>query len=201
MGTIAIGDLHGNRAGLDDVLGQLREKADAHDAVVFLGDYIDRGPDSKGCIDAILAFRAERAADVVCLYGNHEDWLLQTLRDPTAHAWLPTSAGPGSTGEPPQRRPGGVHPRGVDWRLPLSEQTRHTLTLGWDDSGFPQNYRGTRTVVYGHRNNAVLDEHGWPRPRVIGKTFGLDTSRHGVVSAMRLPDLRVFQSARFTRGD
>lgn len=89
---------------------------------------------------------------------------------------------------------------GVDWRAPLSEQTRHTLTLGWDDSGFPKDYRGTHTVVYGHRNNPVLDEHGWPHPRTIGRTIGLDTSRHGVVSAIRLPDLRVFQSARFGHG-
>ena len=37
----------------------------AADTVVFLGDYIDRGPDSKGCIDRILRFRAESRASVV----------------------------------------------------------------------------------------------------------------------------------------
>ena len=44
----------------------------AADTVVFLGDYIDRGPDSKGCIDRILRFRAESRASVVALLGNHE---------------------------------------------------------------------------------------------------------------------------------
>ena len=44
---------------------------------MFLGDYIDRGHDSRGCIDAILAFRRESPAEVTCLRGNHEDWLLR----------------------------------------------------------------------------------------------------------------------------
>ncbi len=88
MSTVAVGDIHGNLPALDDVIGQLRAEIDVDDTVVFLGDYIDRGPDSKGCVDAILAFRAERSAQVVCLCGNHEDWLLRTLRDPTRHSWL-----------------------------------------------------------------------------------------------------------------
>lgn len=54
MATIAIGDVHGNRAALDDLLARLEGELDVDDTVVFLGDYIDRGPDSKGCIDSIL---------------------------------------------------------------------------------------------------------------------------------------------------
>ena len=56
--------------------------------MVFLGDYIDRGPDSRGCIDAILSFRRETCAEVVCLRGNHEDWLLRTQTDYARHSWL-----------------------------------------------------------------------------------------------------------------
>jgi hypothetical protein len=41
-----------------------------------------------------------------------------------------------------------------------------------------------------------MDAVGWPRPRVIGATIGLDTISHGVLTAMRLEDGRVFQSAR-----
>ncbi len=58
------------------------------DVVVFLGDYIDRGHDSRGCIDAILAFRRESPAEVTCLRGNHEDWLLRTQKDYACHSWL-----------------------------------------------------------------------------------------------------------------
>jgi serine/threonine protein phosphatase 1 len=49
------------------------------DTIVFLGDYIDRGPDSRACIDATLDFRGRSAARVVCLRGNHEDWLLRLI--------------------------------------------------------------------------------------------------------------------------
>src|SRR5688572_4757575 len=87
MATIAVGDVHGNLLALNDLLGLLRAQITNEDTVVFLGDYIDRGPDTKGCIDAILEFQQE-AGEVVCLRGNHEDWLLRTLRDFRRHSWL-----------------------------------------------------------------------------------------------------------------
>jgi serine/threonine protein phosphatase 1 len=73
MATIAIGDIHGNIAALDDLLDQVARDLTASDEVVFLGDYIDRGPASKACIDRILDFRSHSAARVVTLLGNHED--------------------------------------------------------------------------------------------------------------------------------
>lgn len=88
MATISIGDIHGNLAALQDLLSQLRSEATTADVVVLLGDYIDRGPDSRGCVDAILAFRSECPAEVVCLRGNHEDWLLRTQADYSRHSWL-----------------------------------------------------------------------------------------------------------------
>ena len=88
MATIAIGDIHGNLAALEDLLAQIRREVQPGDVVVFLGDYIDRGPDSRGCIDAVLALQHEGPADVVCLRGNHEDWLLRTMNDYTRHSWL-----------------------------------------------------------------------------------------------------------------
>src|SRR3989442_11777396 len=88
MATIAIGDIHGHAAALGDLLGQLRSEVGPDDTVVFLGDYVDRGPDTRACIDAILQFRDDVRSDIVCLCGNHEDWMLRTLRDPRRHSWL-----------------------------------------------------------------------------------------------------------------
>jgi hypothetical protein len=48
MATIAVGDVHGNLLALTDLLGLLRAQITNEDTVVFLGDYIDRGPDTKG---------------------------------------------------------------------------------------------------------------------------------------------------------
>jgi serine/threonine protein phosphatase 1 len=80
MATIAVGDIHGNLEALTDILDQIHGEGGRGDTIVFLGDYIDRGPDTKGCVDAILGFQREVEAEVVCLLGNHEDWLLRTLR-------------------------------------------------------------------------------------------------------------------------
>lgn len=72
MATIAVGDIHGHRDALVDLLERLTHIR-AGDTVVFLGDYIDRGPLSRDCIDVILAFRRDASVNVVCLCGNHED--------------------------------------------------------------------------------------------------------------------------------
>lgn len=72
--TVAIGDIHGDLAALDRLLGEL-PPLDAHDTLVFLGDYVDRGPDSAGVIERVSGLRVP--ARVVPLKGNHEAaWLL-----------------------------------------------------------------------------------------------------------------------------
>ena len=68
--------------------------------------------------------------------------------------------------------------------------------LIWGASGFPDEYRGTATVAYGHWNNPDVDVRGWPTPKVIGSTIGLDTISHGVPTAVRLPERQLLQSAR-----
>ena len=88
MSTLAIGDIHGNSAALADLLHQLLPELMPEDCIVFLGDYIDGGPDSKGCIDQIIRFRDAAPGTVVALTGNHEDWLLRTYRDYTRHSWV-----------------------------------------------------------------------------------------------------------------
>ncbi len=88
----AIGDIHGRL----DLLGRLhqiiRQDADGRGArdrvIVYLGDYVDRGPDSAGVIDLLIepplpGFRR------IALRGNHEAFLLRFLEDPSVGAdWL-----------------------------------------------------------------------------------------------------------------
>lgn len=59
-------------------------------AVVLLGDYIDRGPDSATVLDYLVTLCANEADAVVCLRGNHEQMMLDFLNDPqgTARRWL-----------------------------------------------------------------------------------------------------------------
>jgi hypothetical protein len=84
---------------------------------------------------------------------------------------------------------------GLDPRINrVQEQEREALI--WGAGGFPNRYDGGEVVVYGHRNNATLNVDGWPTPTIVGRTIGVDTISHGVLTAVRLPDQRVFQSAR-----
>lgn len=84
--TIVIGDVHGCNETLRALLKQLRLRKS--DALVFLGDYIDRGPDSKGVIDTVQALRRKGHA-VTCLRGNHEQMLLDALADACSlEQWL-----------------------------------------------------------------------------------------------------------------
>lgn len=74
--TIAIGDVHGDYEHLETLLSRL-PKLDAEDTIVFLGDYVDRGPASAVVVDLVSRRMDERTAGrVVALRGNHEDaWL------------------------------------------------------------------------------------------------------------------------------
>ncbi|MEQ9643423.1 MAG: metallophosphoesterase [Alphaproteobacteria bacterium] len=88
----AIGDIHGRLDLLDDLLQQIvadREAAKPARAVlIYLGDYVDRGPDSRGVIDRLLAPPPD-GFDVVHLLGNHEALMLHFLADDRAgFGWL-----------------------------------------------------------------------------------------------------------------
>ena len=74
---IAITDIHGEKSKLDSVLAQI-EPTD-NDVYVFMGDYIDRGPDSKGVIDRVIEWGENHRC--VYLIGSHEYALLHASSD------------------------------------------------------------------------------------------------------------------------
>jgi serine/threonine protein phosphatase 1 len=79
MISYVTGDIHGCVDALADLWEQAKQDAGGHDyRMILLGDYIDRGPDSKGVIDFILNHR--RNQDIF-LMGNHEDMLLANFEN------------------------------------------------------------------------------------------------------------------------
>lgn len=76
--TFVIGDIHGDLAALEILMGRLPPFT-ADDTVVFLGDYIDRGPASKEVVDFIRTLPKRIPAKVVALRGNHEDGWVEVL--------------------------------------------------------------------------------------------------------------------------
>jgi serine/threonine protein phosphatase 1 len=73
----AIGDIHGCPGELGALLDGMG--LEPGDTVCFVGDYIDRGKDSRGVIDLLLAFRERDDVRSVFLKGNHEDMCLSFL--------------------------------------------------------------------------------------------------------------------------
>lgn len=78
---IAIGDIHGDRRLLDDLLNAIADNpppAGLTDRLIFLGDYVDRGPDSAGVLDRVCGLLESRPG-TVALKGNHEDLMQRFL--------------------------------------------------------------------------------------------------------------------------
>lgn len=83
--TIAIGDIHGYAASLAALLEAINPKAD--DTIITLGDYCDRGPDTRGAIDQLIAL-AKRCR-LIPLLGNHDEMLLEVRQcADTLSDWL-----------------------------------------------------------------------------------------------------------------
>jgi serine/threonine protein phosphatase 1 len=84
MRILAIGDIHGCLRALDTLLGLVRPQAD--DQIITLGDYVDRGPDSCGVLDRLLALRREHR--LVALRGNHDVMMTQARLGIDRRMWL-----------------------------------------------------------------------------------------------------------------
>lgn len=84
----AIGDIHGKSDMLEIALKHLVGKLQRNDTVIFLGDYIDRGEDSRGVIKIIKSFLGTHD-NVVALRGNHEAMMLSAYDNPEIEPlWL-----------------------------------------------------------------------------------------------------------------
>jgi serine/threonine protein phosphatase 1 len=80
MRTYAVGDIHGSSRKLRNLVERCEQDAGgAPLTFIFLGDYIDRGPDSRGVIDTLIALQAR--LPVIALMGNHEAMALEAVDD------------------------------------------------------------------------------------------------------------------------
>jgi len=82
--TIAIGDIHGCSAALNALLEAIRPRHD--DLIVTLGDYINRGPDSKGVIERLIELKDR--CRLVPLFGNHDQMFLETRSGRHPTTWI-----------------------------------------------------------------------------------------------------------------
>ena len=128
--TYAIGDIHGRCDLLDALLQKIELHANGRDRrLVFVGDYIDRGPESARVIETLRKLQWREPDNVVCLMGNHEEMLVNAMWEHGAlELWLQnggiqTLESYGADG--PEHLPGDV----LDWIESLP--TLHQDSLRW----------------------------------------------------------------------
>ena len=93
----AIGDIHGQFSLLDQLQEMIRkdvlERPATRHVIIYLGDYVDRGPKSYDVIDRLCLPR-DQGVETLHLKGNHEEFLVNFLSDPgTGDAWLLNGGG------------------------------------------------------------------------------------------------------------
>jgi calcineurin-like phosphoesterase family protein len=108
--TIAIGDIHGCSDALSAVIDAVAPEPE--DTIVPLGDIIDRGPDSRGVLDQLIALATR--CRLIPVMGDHEQMLLDAFDDlPTVGRWL--NSGGADTVRSYGWKPGGPRRGLADW--------------------------------------------------------------------------------------
>jgi serine/threonine protein phosphatase 1 len=128
--TFAIGDVHGCLEPLLRLIGRIEVSRPEGGTIVFLGDYVDRGPDSKGVIDLIMAGPQRAGWKWVALKGNHEDMMVGALTgEDQPDMWLLN--GGTATMDSYEGKPVRAH---VDWAksLPLKHRDEHRFYVHAD---------------------------------------------------------------------
>lgn len=196
MRTFAIGDVHGASIALDALLAAVAPIP--ADRLVFLGDYVDRGPDTRGVLDRLVRLRAD-FPHAVFLRGNHELMMTRGRRDASERRmWLSVGGAQALASYGPAPGVGGriedvpeghwefltrdlvdffetdthlfVHAN-LDPDLALEDQPEELLF--WEFLAGPVGHVSGKTVVCGHtaqRSGAILD---------LGDTICIDTFIYG----------------------
>ncbi|PWR21699.1 metallophosphoesterase [Zavarzinia compransoris] len=174
-----IGDIHGLRSALDAALALYARRGGRR--LVTLGDYVDRGPDSLGVLDRLIAASGE--TELIALAGNHEQLMLQSLRrnaiDPL---WYQNGGNMvfGPWTDDPLRPPLAdlVGPARLAFLEGLGDYHR-AGDLVFVHAGLPPAYRDFDAVI-----GAVTP---WAAPGAVPKACPLQWIRHEFLDAGRNP--------------
>jgi serine/threonine protein phosphatase 1 len=169
--TFAIGDVHGCFDKLDDLMRRCTEYAGTRSfRFVMLGDYIDRGPDSRLVVDRLRNLCEQQPNAIVCLMGNHEDLFLAALEEPAEIGIWIDNGGDTTLESYGVSAPAGLPDRDIEWirnlplcfddglrffvhagidpAVPLDRQDRATML--WTRKTYSEAVNPGRLVVHGH---------------------------------------------------
>jgi serine/threonine protein phosphatase 1 len=202
---IAIGDIHGHKLALESLLNLVSPQKE--DMIVPLGDYINRGPDSRGVLDSLLGLQEQ--CHLIPILGNHEEMMLDSRDDRHAEqrwrfqggeATLKSYGDNAEVGQIPQCHWDFLSQcrsyyetekfifthANYCWYSALNDQP--SLLLRWLslEESAPRPHVSGKTVILGHTPGSIRDE-GFYRCIDTGCGFG------GLLTAMDVDSKRVWQ--------
>jgi len=202
---IAIGDIHGRMRMLEGLIKQIEPLE--NDRLVFLGDYIDRGPDSFEVVEYIIALK-QKYEKTITLRGNHEDFVLSFFMGNQAdrHLWLKQNGGEQTmmsyraNGEFLKVHRDFYESLSISWEtdeyffchagarpgIPLDKQKASDL-LGIREPFLSSGANFGKIVVHGH---TIVHE-----PTILNNHINVDTGagEFGPLTAIELPSKRIYQ--------
>jgi len=140
--------------------------------IIHLGDYVDRGPDSAGVIEALMTLQQDERGECICLRGNHEAMMLDALQYKSGFArssWLEN--GGDKTLASYRARGKGVPGHHINWLKNLpSIHVEHERRLIFVHAGIdPKYYPDDREGVYlWTRSRRFFDVQDWDNPALEG---------------------------------
>jgi serine/threonine protein phosphatase 1 len=209
---IAIGDVHGCSLALDTVLNAIEPKP--HDRLVFLGDLVDQGKDTKDVLDRILKLRD--TTQVTLIQGNHEEMMLAARENEPALRYWERCGGVATINS--YRFGGALYDvPATHWKLlqacqpyletadfifthanympdlPMDEQPDYLLRWALFEAGKQQLHFSGKTVVVGHteqKDAEILD---------LGFAKCVDTAcwTYGWLTAIDVESEQVWQASRW----
>ncbi|MDD2465310.1 MAG: metallophosphoesterase family protein [Desulfobulbus sp.] len=207
--TCVIGDIHGSSTALTNLLAKVLHKAET---IVFLGDYVDRGPQSKEVVSTIISLQQKKSLRIVPLMGNHDFLFLQFLSGRDASIFLQVgglqtlaSYGLSPSAELAEIAATVPEDHKIFFKsLPLWWQDQHAIyvhaglqpglhlsqqnslwCLWAREKFFQSNFDFGKPVVFGH---TIFDE-----PFITPYCIGIDTGAvcNGKLTALMLPSLEI----------
>ena len=201
--TYVVPDIHGRHDLFSRALADIAAHSVGSGVIVTIGDYVDKGPESRQVVDRLLA-GVGQGWRLVALKGNHDAMMVQALRDPAkVPAWIAKGGGAAlrsyggeATAVPPTHiafldslrlmhldaHRLYVH-AGVDPEIPLDRQSETTLLCKRYPKGYPNGF-GQHHVVHGHDNDpggpllyagrTNLDTLAWRTGRLMVGVFDDD---------------------------